>query len=86
MAATAKHFPGFGAAPRNTDVGAVRIGVGLRELRASTALPFAAAVRAGAGLVMLSSAIYPALSRAPRGALRARGAGRAARAGWASAA
>ena len=31
----------------------------------STALPFAAAVRAGAGLVMLSSAIYPALSRAP---------------------
>jgi beta-N-acetylhexosaminidase len=65
VAATAKHFPGFGAAPRNTDVGAVRIGVGLRELRAVDRVPFAAAVRAGAGLVMLSSAIYPALSPAP---------------------
>jgi beta-N-acetylhexosaminidase len=65
VAATAKHFPGFGAAPRNTDLGAVRIGVGLRELRGVDRVPFAAAVRAGAGLVMLSSAIYPALSRVP---------------------
>jgi beta-N-acetylhexosaminidase len=65
VAATAKHFPGFGAAPRNTDLGAVRIGVGLRELRGVDRVPFAAAVRAGAGLVMVSSAIYPALSRAP---------------------
>jgi beta-N-acetylhexosaminidase len=65
VAATAKHFPGFGAAPANTDVAAVRIGVGLRELRAVDRLPFEAAVRAGAGLVMLSSAIYPALSNAP---------------------
>jgi beta-N-acetylhexosaminidase len=65
VAATAKHFPGFGAAPRNTDAGAVRIPVGLRELRGVDRVPFAAAVRAGAGLVMLSSAIYPALSRVP---------------------
>jgi beta-N-acetylhexosaminidase len=65
IAATAKHFPGFGAAPANTDVGAVRIGVGLRELRAVDRRPFAAAIRAGANLVMLSSAIYPTLSRAP---------------------
>jgi beta-N-acetylhexosaminidase len=65
VAATAKHFPGFGAAARNTDLGAVRIGVGLRELRGVDRVPFAAAVRAGAGLVMLSSAIYPALSRVP---------------------
>jgi beta-N-acetylhexosaminidase len=65
VAATAKHFPGFGAAPANTDVGAVRIRVGLRELRAVDRPPFAAAIRAGAGLVMLSSAIYPTLSRAP---------------------
>ena len=43
--------------------------VGLRELRAVDRPPFAAAIRAGAGLVMLSSAIYPALSRAPGGAL-----------------
>jgi beta-N-acetylhexosaminidase len=65
VAATAKHFPGFGAAPANTDLGAVRIRVGLRELRAVDRPPFAAAIRAGAGLVMLSSAIYPTLSRAP---------------------
>jgi beta-N-acetylhexosaminidase len=65
VAATAKHFPGFGAAPANTDFGAVHIPVGLRELRAVDRLPFAAAIRAGAGLVMLSSAIYPTLSRAP---------------------
>jgi beta-N-acetylhexosaminidase len=65
VAATAKHFPGFGAAPANTDLGAVRIPVGLRELRAVDRLPFKSAVSAGAGLVMLSSAIYPALSRAP---------------------
>jgi beta-N-acetylhexosaminidase len=65
VAATAKHFPGFGAAPRNTDLGAVRIRVGLRELRGVDRVPFAAAIRAGASLVMLSSAIYPALSRVP---------------------
>jgi beta-N-acetylhexosaminidase len=65
VAATAKHFPGFGAAPRNTDLGGVRIGVGLRELRRVDRVPFAAAVRAGTDLVMLSSATYPALSRAP---------------------
>jgi beta-N-acetylhexosaminidase len=65
VAATAKHFPGFGAAPRNTDLGGVQIGVGLRELRRVDRVPFAAAVRAGADLVMLSSATYPALSRAP---------------------
>lgn len=65
VAATAKHFPGFGAAPANTDMGAVEIDVGLRELRAVDRLPFRTAIRAGAGLVMVSSAIYPALSRAP---------------------
>ena len=43
VAATAKHFPGFGAAPANTDLGAVRIPVGLRELRAVDRL----AVRGG---------------------------------------
>jgi beta-N-acetylhexosaminidase len=65
VAATAKHFPGFGAAPRNTDVGAVRIGVPLRELHAVDRVPFAAAIRAGTPMVMLSSAVYPALSSRP---------------------
>jgi beta-N-acetylhexosaminidase len=65
VAATAKHFPGFGAAPSNTDAGAVRIGVPLRELRAVDRVPFRSAIEAGAGLVMLSSAVYPALSSRP---------------------
>ena len=86
MAATAKHFPGFGAAPANTDLGAVRIGVGLRELRAVDRPPFAAAIRAGAGLVMLSSAIYPALSRAPGGALARAWCRASCATAWASAA
>jgi beta-N-acetylhexosaminidase len=65
VAATAKHFPGFGAAPSNTDVGAVRIGVPLRELHAVDRVPFGAAIKAGAPLVMLSSAVYTALSSRP---------------------
>ncbi len=65
VAATAKHFPGFGAAPSNTDLGTVRIAVPAAELRTVDRPPFAAAIRAGAGLVMLSSAVYPALSPAP---------------------
>ncbi len=65
VAATAKHFPGFGAAPRNTDLGAVRIGVPLRELHAVDRVPFGAAIRAGTPMVMLSSAVYPALSSRP---------------------
>jgi beta-N-acetylhexosaminidase len=64
VAATAKHFPGFGAAPSNTDTGAVRIAMPLRELLGD-ARPFRSAIRAGARLVMLSSAIYPALSGVP---------------------
>ena len=40
VAAAAKHFPGFGAAPAQHRHGAVRIGVGLRELRAVDRRPF----------------------------------------------
>jgi beta-N-acetylhexosaminidase len=65
VAATAKHFPGFGAAVANTDTSAVRIPVPLRELRTVDRRPFRAAIRAGARLVMLSSAVYPALSAQP---------------------
>ncbi|HMI71064.1 MAG TPA: glycoside hydrolase family 3 N-terminal domain-containing protein [Solirubrobacteraceae bacterium] len=65
VAATAKHFPGFGAAVENTDTSAVRIPVPLRELRTVDRRPFRAAIRAGARLVMLSSAVYPALSAQP---------------------
>jgi len=65
VAATAKHFPGFGAAVSNTDDGPVSIAVSLRELRAVDRPPFRAAIDAGARLVMVSSAIYPALSPTP---------------------
>jgi beta-N-acetylhexosaminidase len=65
VAATAKHFPGFGAAPRNTDFGETTIALSAGTLRAVDRPPFAAAVRAGAELVMLSSAVYPAFSPLP---------------------
>jgi beta-N-acetylhexosaminidase len=65
VAATAKHFPGFGAAPRNTDDAAVRIPASRSELRSVDGVPFRAAVRGGVQLVMLSSAVYPALDPRP---------------------
>ena len=59
--ATAKHFPGLGAAQHNTDDRVVRIGLSAPVLRTRDMPPFAATVRAGAGLVMLANALYPAL-------------------------
>ncbi|MFE6865780.1 glycoside hydrolase family 3 N-terminal domain-containing protein [Kitasatospora sp. NPDC057692] len=63
VAATAKHFPGLGAAPRgqNTDEGAVVLPVPLAELRARGEEPYRAAIAAGVRLVMASWAVYPAL-------------------------
>ena len=65
VAATAKHFPGLGAAAENTDFAAQRIGLSKRQLRAVDEAPYRAFVAAGGKLVMLSTAIYPALSPAP---------------------
>jgi beta-N-acetylhexosaminidase len=62
VAATAKHFPGFGAASANTDAKSVVIRTPLSTLRARDEPPF---VAARADLVMTSSAIYPALSDQP---------------------
>jgi beta-N-acetylhexosaminidase len=62
--ATAKHFPGFGAATANSDNAVVRIGLPAATLRAVDEAPFKQVVKAGARLVMLSNAIYPALDRA----------------------
>jgi beta-N-acetylhexosaminidase len=64
VAATAKHFPGLGAARRNQDLQVNRIGLKLKTLRRVDERPYAAA-RGDLQLVMLSSAIYPALSRGP---------------------
>jgi beta-N-acetylhexosaminidase len=71
VAATAKHFPGLGAAGENTDDAVQRIGLSKAQLRAVDEAPYAAYVAAGGDLVMLSTAIYPALSPAPAAFSRA---------------
>jgi beta-N-acetylhexosaminidase len=62
--ATAKHFPGFGAATANTDNAIVRIGLPAATLRSVDEAPFRAVLAGGARLLMLSNAIYPALDPA----------------------
>ncbi|MFY9774478.1 MAG: glycoside hydrolase family 3 N-terminal domain-containing protein [Trebonia sp.] len=63
IAATAKHFPGLGAATvdQNTDLGPVTLDVPLADLRSIDERPFLAAIAAGVRLVMTSWAVYPAL-------------------------
>ncbi len=65
VAATAKHFPGFGAAGENTDFAVESIDLSKPRLRAVDEAPFAAFTAAGGELVMLSTAIYPAFSDRP---------------------
>ena len=66
IAATAKHFPGLGAAPRgaNTDLAPVTLTQGLDELRSVDEAAFVPSIRAGIDLVMTSWATYPALDPA----------------------
>ena len=71
VAATGKHFPGFGAARENTDFSVERIGLPKHELRAVDEKPYAAFIAAGGKLVMLSTAIYPAFSEDPAAFTRA---------------
>ena len=62
VAATAKHFPGLGAAALNTDDGPVTIDAAARRAaRSASWSRSAAAVDAHVPLVMLSHALYPAL-------------------------
>lgn len=65
VAATAKHFPGLGAAARaqNTDAGPVVLKLSSSQLRRVDELPYRAAIAAGVKLVMTSWAVYPALDR-----------------------
>jgi len=63
VAATAKHFPGLGAARANTDQVAVTVSEPASRLEADLA-PFRAAIAGGVPLVMASHALYPALDRA----------------------
>jgi beta-N-acetylhexosaminidase len=66
VAATAKHFPGLGAAARgqDTDLRPVTLGVPRSALRGVDELPYRAAITARVKLVMLSWAVYPALDPA----------------------
>ncbi|HVU93053.1 MAG TPA: glycoside hydrolase family 3 N-terminal domain-containing protein, partial [Jatrophihabitans sp.] len=70
IAATAKHFPGLGAATReqNTDLTTVTLTQPAGEIRSVDERPFGAAVAAGVDMVMTSWAVYPALDpRFPAG-------------------
>jgi beta-N-acetylhexosaminidase len=65
VAATAKHFPGLGAATENTDFEAQTLALSKAELRDVDMAPYRAYIAAGGRLVMLATAIYPALSPRP---------------------
>jgi beta-N-acetylhexosaminidase len=69
VAATAKHFPGLGAATanQNTDIRPVTLGLSLATIRSVDEAPFQAAIRAGVKLVMLSWAVYPSIQALPAG-------------------
>ena len=69
VAATAKHFPGLGAATaaQNTDAGPVMLNLTLAGTRGIDEAPFKTAISAGVKLVMLSWAVYPAIQARPAG-------------------
>jgi beta-N-acetylhexosaminidase len=71
IAATGKHFPGFGAARENTDFSVERINLSKQELRQIDEAPYDRFIKMGGALVMLSTAVYPALSNRPAAFTRA---------------
>jgi beta-N-acetylhexosaminidase len=74
VAATAKHFPGLGAAEvgQDTDERPVTLDLSLHEIRAVDEAPYRTAMAAGVKLVMVSWAIYPALDPSLPAGLSAR--------------
>ena len=85
--ATGKHFPGFGAARANTDNARVTINRRAKRAAPRRRAPYRALFRRGVRLVMLSTAIYPALDPGTPAAFSRRDrAARAARRASASAA
>lgn len=65
VAATAKHFPGLGAAGENTDFAVQRIRLSRAALRKVDLAPYRPFIATGGKLIMVGSAIYPALGRRP---------------------
>ncbi|GLB41087.1 putative glycosyl hydrolase family 3 N terminal domain [Lyophyllum shimeji] len=63
VAATAKHFPGLGAAAsnQNTDSVPVTLNVSAADLQNIDEMPYVAAIAAGLKLVMPSWAVYPSI-------------------------
>ncbi len=61
VAATAKHFPGLGAAITDTDSAPVTLNLPLDVLRNVDEYPYHDAIGVGTELVMISNATYPAL-------------------------
>ena len=63
VAATAKHFPGLGAAalPQDTDLQPVTLRLPASVIRSVDELPYRSAIAAHVKLIMLSWAVYPAL-------------------------
>ncbi len=69
VAATAKHFPGLGAAAakQNTDTGPVTLNLPFATIRSTDEVPFQGAIKAGVKLIMMSWATYPAIGARPAG-------------------
>jgi beta-N-acetylhexosaminidase len=65
VAATAKHFPGLGGALLDTDNAVQRVRLPAATLRGNDEQPFGRFAQANGAMVMLSTAIYPALSGKP---------------------
>jgi len=65
VAATAKHFPGFGAGTVNTDDAPATIDLSLEQLRRIDEVPFRRMIDQGVELIMLSTASYPAVNPRP---------------------
>ncbi len=65
IAASLKHFPGLGTVTRDEDALVQRIGLPLAALRGTDEAPFAAAIRAGASVVMTSTGRYDAFGPLP---------------------
>ena len=61
VAATAKHFPGLGAATANTDDQPVTVASSREQIERGDLPPFRAAIEEDVPLVMSSHALYPAL-------------------------
>ena len=65
VAATAKHFPGLGAASENTDVAVQRIRLRRSRLRRIDERPYEKLVARKGDMVMISTAIYTSFSHRP---------------------